>query len=120
MGKETSNELGKIEITEEAIATIVGIAALECYGIVGMAPRKIKDGIVELLRRENLSRGVDVTIEGDRVTINLSIIVGYGVRITEVANNVKEKVRYAVESTSGLKVSRVNINVQGVKVVNVK
>ncbi len=120
MSKEVVNEFGKIEISEEVLATIAGVAAVECYGIVGMASKKLKDGLVELLGRENLSRGVKVSIEDDKVVINLNIIVGYGVRISEVASNVRDKVKYMVETMSGLPVSRVNIHVRGVKVSNGK
>lgn len=111
-----STELGQIKITDDVIAVIAGIAATECYGLVGMASRNIQDGIAELLGRDNLSRGVEVHLDGDEVTIDLYIIVEYGTRITEVAHNVIEKVRYVVETMTGLKVSRVNIAVQGVRV----
>lgn len=120
MGKETVTDLGRIALSEEVIATIAGVAATECYGIVGMASRKLKDGIAELLGRESLSRGVEVTIDGDRVLINLYIIVGYGTRISEVARNTCDQVKYTVESTTGLEVTKVNIFVQGVKVGNAR
>lgn len=116
MSKEMITELGKISLSEEVIATIAGVAATECYGIVGMASTKFKDGIAELLGRENLSKGVQVTLEDNRVEIHLFIVVGYGVRISEVAHNVIEKVKYSVETATGLHVTNVKINVQGVKV----
>lgn len=113
-------KLGNIEIANEVIATVAGIAAVESYGLVGMASRKIKDGIVELLGRENLSRGVEVReVEGE-LYIDLYIIVSYGTRIDEVANNVISTVKYSVEKYTGVKVSMVNINVQGVRVINGK
>lgn len=116
MGKDMSTALGQIKITDDVIAVIAGIAATECYGLVGMASRNIQDGIAELLGRDNLSRGVEVHLDGDEVAIDLYIIVEYGTRITEVARNVIDKVRYVVETMTGLKVSRVNIAVQGVRV----
>lgn len=116
MGKEISNILGKIDISEEVIATIAGIAAVECYGLVGMASRKISDGFVELLGRESLSKGVQVRIENNEVIVDVFIIVSYGVRISEVAHNVMEKVRFSVEQMTGLPVGEVNVNVQGVRV----
>jgi uncharacterized alkaline shock family protein YloU len=114
-------DLGNIEITNDVIATIAGVAAVECYGLVGMASRKqLKDGIVELLGRENLSRGVEVReVEGE-LNIDLYIIVGYGTRIDEVANNVISTVKYSVEKYTGIKVGMININVQGVRVINGK
>ncbi len=116
MPREITTEYGTVSISEDAIATIAGVAATECYGIVGMASRKIKDGLAELLGRENLSRGVAVSVDGDRVVINLYIVVGYGVKISEVAHNVLAQVRYAVKQATGLEAVEVNIHVQGVKV----
>ncbi|KLU64659.1 MULTISPECIES: Asp23/Gls24 family envelope stress response protein [Desulfosporosinus] len=117
MGKEIMNGLGKIDISEEVIATIAGATAVECYGLVGMASRKITDGFVDLLGRENLARGVVVTLNENEVIIDLHIVVGYGVRISEVAANVMERVRYTTEKLTGLDVSQVNVNVQGVRVL---
>ncbi|MCL6613173.1 MAG: Asp23/Gls24 family envelope stress response protein [Firmicutes bacterium] len=95
---------------------VAGIAALECYGVVGMASRNIQDGLVELLRgRDNLTKGIEVAIDGDEVTVNLYVIVEYGTRIKEVARNVIERVRYTIESQLGLAVSEVNVIVQGVR-----
>lgn len=115
MGKQISNGLGKIDISEEVIATIAGVAAVECYGLIGMASRKISDGFVELLGRECLSKGVEVKITDNEVIIGVHIIVSYGVKISEVANNVMEKVRFTVEQFTGLPVASVNVNVQGVR-----
>jgi uncharacterized alkaline shock family protein YloU len=95
---------------------IAGVAAMECYGLVGMANRSIQDGISELLRREQLNRGVDVRVEPDGVVLDLHIIVEYGTNITEVAHNVMDKVKYTVENQIGVSVARVNVHVQGVRV----
>ncbi|MDA8441055.1 MAG: Asp23/Gls24 family envelope stress response protein [Peptococcaceae bacterium] len=116
MGKEISNSLGKIDISEEVIATIAGIAAVECYGLVGMASRKIADGFVELLGKEALSKGIQVKIEDGQVVVDLYIAVIYGVKISEVAHNVMDKVKFTVESMTGLPVAAVNVNVQSVKI----
>ncbi|MEW6244977.1 MAG: Asp23/Gls24 family envelope stress response protein [Bacillota bacterium] len=116
MPKEVNNAYGSIILSEEVIATIAGVAATECYGIVGMASSRVADGIAELLGRENLAKGADVTLGEEDVSITLNVIVGYGTRISEVARNVIEKVKYTVETTTGLKVSRIRINIQGVKV----
>ncbi|MDI7246360.1 MAG: Asp23/Gls24 family envelope stress response protein [Bacillota bacterium] len=120
MGKDVSTELGQITISDEVIALVAGMAATECYGLVGMASRNIQDGIAELLGMDNLSRGVEVKLAGDEVSIDLYIIVEYGTKITEVAHNVIDKVRYVVESMTGLKVAKVNITVQGVRVTHVR
>jgi len=111
-----NTELGQITIADDVIAATAGMAATECYGLVGMASRTITDGIAELLGRDNIARGVEVDVEGDDVKINLYIIVEYGTCITEVANNVMDKVKYVLETTTGLRVSEVNVNVHGVRV----
>ena len=116
MGKEVTNELGQVNISDEVIGIIAGVAAMECYGLVGMANRNIPDGISELLRREQLNRGVDVHVENGELVIDLYIIVEYGTNISEVAHNVMGKVKYTVESLVGINVSRANIHVQGVRV----
>ena len=120
MAKEVVTDLGRISVSEDVIATMAGVAATECYGIVGMAGGRFKDGIAELLGRENLAKGVLVSLHGDRVEIDLYIVVGYGTRISEIARNVTDKVRYVVESATGLKVVGVHIHVQGVKVGHAK
>lgn len=112
------NELGHISISEDVIAIIAGVSAMECYGLVGMASGTLKDGIAQLLGREDLKKGVEVVIEGDEVTLTLNIIVGFGVNISEVARNVIERVQYNVQKQSGLKVRHINVNVQGVKIFN--
>jgi len=115
-GKEMETNLGRLVLSEEAIATIAGAAATECYGVVGMAGRKMTDGISELLGKENLSRGVSVSVEGDDAYIDLYVVVGYGVRISEVARMIVDKVRYTVENATGLKAKKVTVNVQGIRV----
>ncbi|NLN17027.1 MAG: Asp23/Gls24 family envelope stress response protein [Firmicutes bacterium] len=120
MVKGFETHLGTVNFTEEVIATIAGIAATECYGLVGMAPRSMQDGLAELLNRENFSRGVDVKLEDGKLVIGLHIVVEYGTRIATVADNVMGKVKYSVEHLLGLEVDRVHINVQGVRVSDVK
>lgn len=116
MTGQMENELGKIIISEELLANLAGVAAIECYGLVGMSSRTLKDGIAELLGRDNLSRGVEVKLDGDRLTVDLYIIVSYGTKIPEVATNVMEKVKYTLEKFTGLTVDKVNVHVQGVRV----
>jgi uncharacterized alkaline shock family protein YloU len=112
------SENGKIDVADQVIAVIAGSAALDCYGLVGMASRKgLKDGIAELLGRENLSRGVEVRHEGELVHLDLYVIVSYGTKISEVAHNIQSKVKYVLEEVVGLKVDLVHVNVQGVRVL---
>ena len=113
----TNRPLGLVNISNNAIAMVAGIATLQCFGVVGMASRNIQDGISELLTgKDNLTKGIEVTInEEEQVFIDLSIIVEYGVKIQEVAHNVIESVKYAVETQLGLKISKVNVMVQSVR-----
>ncbi len=114
-GKEIRTDMGKLVLSEEAIATIAGAAATECYGVVGMAGRKMTDGLSELLGRENLSRGVSVSIDGDEVYIELFVVLGYGIKISEVARMIVDKVRYTVEKFTGLRVKKVTVNVESIR-----
>ncbi|MDO5026278.1 MAG: Asp23/Gls24 family envelope stress response protein [Tissierellia bacterium] len=110
------NELGTISISEKVITTLVVESASEAYGLVGLAAQNVKDGIFELLRVDNYSRGVSVRVNGDRVEIDLTVIMEYGVRIAIVADNIIEKVKYNIESNTGLVVESVNVIVQGIRV----
>ncbi|WP_010282528.1 Asp23/Gls24 family envelope stress response protein [Bacillus timonensis] len=119
MSIELKTKYGQIDISNDVIATVAGGAAIDCYGIVGMASKKqIKDGITELLRKENFARGIVVRQENDEVHIDMYIIVSYGTKISEVAHNVQSKVKYTLDQTVGLAVHSVNIYVQGVRVTN--
>lgn len=114
---KSQRPLGTIDVSSEAIAMVAGITALECFGVVGMSSRSVQDGISELLYgKENLTKGIEVRIDGDQVIIDLYVVVEYGTKINEVAHNVIENVRYAVEDKLGLNVSRVNVNVMGVRI----
>ncbi|HZG70802.1 MAG TPA: Asp23/Gls24 family envelope stress response protein [Chondromyces sp.] len=116
---ELKTKYGQIDISNDVIAMIAGGAAVDCYGIVGMASKnQIKDGITDILRRENFTRGVIVRQEEDQVFIDMYIIVSYGTKISEVAHNVQSKVKYTLDQTVGLSVDSVNIFVQGVRVTN--
>ncbi|NLJ78975.1 MAG: Asp23/Gls24 family envelope stress response protein [Tissierellia bacterium] len=116
MSAKTDNEYGYINIDENVIATIAGLSAMEGYGIVGMASKNATDGFFELLKWENLSKGVKVTTERGEVAISLHVILEYGVRISVVAENIIEKVKFNVENLTGLTVNKVNIYVQGIRV----
>ena len=108
------HDFGRIEVSPQVVTSIAGHAANECYGIVGMAARGLRDGIAERLQRENLHRGVEVKVVGDGIHISLYVVVEYGVRITEVAHSLQEMVRYQVERALGVKVNSVDVNVQGI------
>jgi len=114
---QVKNELGSIHVSDQIMSTLAGSAAVECYGLVGMPSRnQLKDGFAEMLGRENLSRGVVVRREQDLLHIDLYIIVSYGTKISEVAHNVQNRVKYMLNEVVGLEVDFVNIFVQGVRV----
>lgn len=120
MSIELKTQYGNIDISNEVITTIAGGAAVECYGIVGMASKKqLKDGIAEILKKENFTKGVVVRQDNDEIHIDMYIIVSYGTKISEIAHNVQTKVKYTLNQTLGLAVETVNIYVQGVRVTNI-
>ncbi|MGP4078108.1 Asp23/Gls24 family envelope stress response protein [Halobacillus sp. K22] len=119
MSVDLNNQYGHITISNDVISTIAGGAAVECYGIVGMASKnQIRDGLSEMLRKENFSRGVVVRQIDDRLHIDMFIIVSYGTKISEVAHNVQSQVKYTLNKTVGLSVDSVNIYIQGVRVTS--
>jgi uncharacterized alkaline shock family protein YloU len=109
-----ARELGRIEVFPSAVAAIAGHAAAECYGVMGMAARNLREGMAERLRRENIHRGVEVREGGGALAIDVYVVVQYGTRITEVAHNLQEAVRFDVERAVGVPVAEVNVFVQGV------
>lgn len=116
MSIRIDNEFGSVQINSEVIANIAGSAAVECYGLVGMASKSPTSGIVSLLMRENLSKGVKVHVDPEGIVIDLYVIVQFGTKISVVANNIIEKVKYHVENQTGTKVLKVNLNIEGVRV----
>ncbi len=110
-----SRRWGRIEVFPSAVAAIAGHAAMRCYGISGMAGRGLRDGVAVLLRRENVDRGVDVVEFEGGLAIDIYVIVQYGVRISEVAHNLQETVKFEVERSVNVPVTQVNVNVQGVR-----
>ena len=113
---KVKNDIGTIFISEDVLLKVVGYAALECYGIVAMSSKRAKDGLVEWLGRENLSRGVQVRMVDNQLDVDLFIVVEYGISVAEVCKTIVEVVRYKLESMTGVKVRSVNINVEGIRV----
>lgn len=111
-----TNSLGKIVVSEETIAILAGYTAIENYGIVGMAAKSAGDGLAELLKRENLRKGVKVSTADNAVIIDLFVIIQYGVSIGVVAQNVIDNVAYRVREITGLEIAAVNVYVEGVHV----
>ncbi len=117
--RKDTEEFGTVKISDDVVSIISGIAATEVKGVAGMSGG-IAGGIAELLGRKNQSKGVKVTIGEKEVNIDLHVIMEYGVKIPDVAWEIQEKVKKAVETMTGLKVVEVNIHVQGVTMDKVK
>ena len=109
-------EIGQVTVNEDVLLRVAGYAALNCYGIVGMASKRSADGIVQLMGRENLGRGVKIRTSEDKVDIDLFIIVEYGISISAVAAAIIETVKYKVEHLTGVAVGRVNVCVEDIRV----
>ena len=116
MPSKIKNEYGEISIDNEVIARIAGLAAMDAYGVVGMAAKNVKDGLVQLLKMESLSKGVRLTINEDSISIDLHIIVEYGTNIAAIADSLMSNVKYRVEENVGVHVERVNIFVEDIRV----
>lgn len=111
----TEQDIGNIRIADEVVSIIAGLAAADVKGVAGMSSG-IAGGIAEMIGRKNMTKGVKVDVKGNEVTIDLYIVVEYGSRIPEVAWEIQEKVKKAVETMTGLKVLNANIHVQGVHI----
>ena len=106
--------LGEIVINPDVIALYAGSVAVECFGIVGMAAVNMKDGLVKLLKKESLTHGINVSISENKI----SVIVSYGVSISAVTDNLINNVKYKVEEFTGMEIEKINILVEGVRVID--
>ncbi|MDO5293181.1 MAG: Asp23/Gls24 family envelope stress response protein [bacterium] len=113
-----NTQIGEILIDNDVIAKYAGSSTIESFGVVGMASFNVKDGIVNLLKKENISHGVNVTVEENKISIDLHIIVAYGVSISAVSDNLINNVKYKVEEYTGLSVEKIRIFVEGVRVID--
>ena len=115
MSVNTSNAYGKITISDMAIAKVASQAAMECYGIVDTVSRRFTDSLAELFKKDTRGKGVKVTTDGDKIYIDVYVIIKFGVSINAVAQSLKESVKYRVERFTGMIVGSVNVNVIGVR-----
>ena len=116
MSVNTANVYGRITVTDDAIAQIAGLSALECYGVVELVSKRLSDSIADLMKAKRPSRGVKVITEGDRIYIDLFVILKYGISIEAVAQSLREAVKYRVEKFTGMLVDNINVQVVGIKV----
>lgn len=117
METKIANDLGTIYIAEDVLLKVAGYAALECYGIVAMSSKRAKDGLVEWLGRENLTRGVQLRMTEDGlIDVDLFIVVEYGISIYAACSAIVETVKYKLESMTGATVRRINVSVEGIRI----
>ena len=115
-GSSMNTHMGNITIDKEVIAQYAGTVVTECFGIVGMGIT-VKD-VVKLLRKDNLSKGITVTINNNKLTLDFHVIVSYGVSILAVSDNLIDNVKYKVEAFTGMEIEKINIFVEGVRVID--
>ena len=114
-----STDMGIITVSTDVIAKYAGTVAVECFGIVGMAAVNVKYGLVRLLKKDSLTHGIQVSISDENeITIDFHVIVAYGVSISAVTDNLISNVKYKVEELSGMKVDKINIYIEGVRVID--
>ncbi|MBL4930835.1 Asp23/Gls24 family envelope stress response protein [Clostridium paridis] len=114
LGFENNN--GNITYNEEVISKIVGLSTMECYGVVGMVSKNASEGFWELIRIENLSKGVKISYKDEKLDVEVFVMIEYGTNISTISNNIIQKIKYNVENYTGLKVSSITVNVQAVRV----
>ena len=117
-GSSMNTHMGNIVIDNEVIAQYAGSVAVECFGIVGMAGISMKDGIVRLLKKESITRGINVSLKNNKITLDFHVIVAYGVSIIAVSDNLISNVKYKVEEFTGMTVEKITIFVEGVRVID--
>ncbi len=113
-----NSDLGDVIVDSDVIATYAGLAAMECYGIVGMASVNVKDGISKLLKKDHLANGIIVTVEDNVISLDFHVIVSYGVSISVVTENLIDTVRYKLAEFTGAEIGNINVFVEGVRVID--
>ena len=113
-----STDLGIITVSPDVIAKYAGSVAIECFGIVGMAAVSMKDGLVKLLKMDSITRGINVSLDNNKLVLDFHVIVAYGVSILAVTDNLISNVKYKVEEFTGIEIKKINIFVEGVRVID--
>ncbi len=112
---EDNTALGGIHISPAAVATVAYHATLQSYGVVGLAPKSIAEGLALTITREP-AKGISVRYDGENIDIDIYVIIEYGTRITSVADSVANTVKFQVERALGMPVHEINIHVAGLRV----
>ncbi len=109
---------GKVSIGVDVISMFAGSVAVECFGIVGFGATSMTDGIVHLLKKEKITKGINARIQDGQIELDFHLIISYGVNIPAVIDNLTETVTYRVEKFSGMKLKDINIFIEGVRVID--
>ncbi len=118
-GTSLNTHMGSISIDNEVIAQYAGSVANECFGIVGMAGVNMKEGIIGLLKKESMTKGISVILTPEnKLSLEFHVIVSYGVNILTVANNLIDSVKYKVEKFTGIDVANISVFVEGVRIID--
>lgn len=112
------SQYGKVSMDLDVVAQYAGQVAMECFGIVGMAGFSARDGLEKLLNRQNLARGIQVRMDHGLLELDFHVIVSYGVNIMTVVDNLIDNVKYKVEEFTGIAVEKINVFVEGVRVID--
>ena len=113
MCEQTS--LGRIHIAPQAIATIASLAVMDSYGVVGMTNKNLAGDLAEILQKDHWRRGVEVSLDGDLITIDLYVVLEYGLRLSEVAHNIMSAVKYSVEKALGVPIGPINVHIKSLR-----
>lgn len=116
-GASMNTHMGSITIDNDVISQYAGVVAVECFGIVGMGIT-VRDGLVKLLKKDSITKGIAVTVSNNRLTLDFHVIVAYGVSILAVSDNLISNVKYKVEEFTGMEIEKINIFVEGVRVID--
>jgi len=112
---DETTQLGSIQISPRAIATITYHAARQSYGVVGLASKNLVNGLAQAIVKDP-THGVEVTYDGQDINIDIYVVIEYGTRIKAVASSVRNTVKYNVEKALGMPVGQINVHVQGLRV----
>ena len=117
-GSSMNTHIGKITIDREVVSRYAGSVAVECFGVVGMAGVNVKDGLVKILKMDSITRGIVVKMVNNKLVLDFHVIVAYGVSISAVTENLISNVKYRVEEFTGMPVDKINIYIEGVRVID--
>lgn len=114
MAIKINGELGDVFVENNVIAKIAGYLATQCYGVIGMAGKK--DGIARLLKGDNITKGIHVSVEDKGIIVDMHILAEYGTNLNTICDSIANRIQYTIEHIAGLKVTKVDVHVDGVRV----